>query len=411
MGMPSVEPLPARARPESEPVRPGAAHMLLFYVSCGFPVTYLSMVSLLLALRADELGIDPGRIGVLLGAGGVLGTIMAVPSGALADAIGARRAFTLGALLNALAAFGLAFTDNFAVMLGIQFVRGFPHSISWVASQTYATGIGNAADRARITGRFTFSTNIASLIAPFAIGAVAQVVGYQMGLAVVGAYAAVHILSGLLLPELRRKAPGQAGSAGAGGFREAREQLRERPTQVALILTFVRILVLNGWAAFFPVYLAQRGFEPALIGTILSANGIVSAVTGLWAGWIARRSSNEVATAVALALGGLGVAVSPHILVVPFVYLPALLMGSGTGLSMPLVMAILGNAVPPERRGVAMGLRTTGNQLGTVVAPILLGQLVTLGGVVMAFAMNAAIAWLMLAGAMALHFGGRRKAA
>jgi MFS family permease len=278
-----------------------------------------------------------------------------------------------------------------------------------VASQTYATGIGTAADRARITGRFSFATNVSALLAPLLIGGVAQVVGYQTGFAFIGAFALLHVVTGLLLPDARpAKQAASRGASGLGGFREAQVQLRERSTQVALILTFVRIWVMNGWTAFFPLFLEQRGFAPVFIGTILSANGIVSAITGLWASWFARRSSNEVATAGALALGGLGVALSPHVLVFPLIYLPAAFMGSGTGLSMPMVMAILGNAVPPERRGVAMGLRTTGNQLATVAAPMVLGSLVQLAGVVFAFAMSGALAWAMLAAAMALHFGERR---
>ncbi len=196
-----------------------------------------------------------------------------------------------------------------------------------------------------------------------------------------------------------------------GGFQEARVQMGERATQVALLLTFVRIWITNSWTAFFPVFLKDQGFEELWIGTVLTANGLVSAGMALTAHWFARRSSNEVATAGALALGALGMALSPYVPVVPLVYGPALFMGSGTGLSMPLVMAILSDAIPPERRGVAMGLRTTANQAASVVSPIVVGLLVTSVGLATGFLLSAAIAWGILGGALGLHFTeGRRLA-
>lgn len=385
--------------------QPGTAQMVLFYASCGFPITLWVMANFLVPLRARELGAPPELIGLLVGAASVLGTVGAVPAGALADAIGARRAFALGALLSALGGFALAATDNLWVMLGIQLVRGFPHSLSWVASQAYATGIGSAADRAVITGRFSFATSISSLLAPLAAGAVAQQAGYNAGFVFLGSFALCNVLAGWFLPDLRagRPRPATSQHGALGGFREAHIQVQERSTQVALLLTFVRIWITGGWLTFFPVFLKDQGFADLLIGTVVTANSIVSALVALTADWWARRSSHAVATAGALGLGALGMAVSPQLPVVPVVYLPALLLGTGTGLSMPLVMAILSNAVPPERRGVAMGLRTTANQAASVVAPVVVGLVVTTAGIGIGFALSAAAAWAMLGVALRLH--------
>jgi MFS family permease len=388
--------------------RPSSAQILLFYVSCGFPITLWTMANFLVPLRAREVGAPLEIIGLLVAAGSVLGTIGAVPAGALADAIGTRRAFILGALLSAVGAFAMALTDNLWAMLAIQLYRGFPHSVSWVASQTYATGIGSPEDRATITGRFSFATSVSSLLSPLAMGAVAQYAGYTAAFVFVGGFALLHVFAGLLLPEPHPARKASSSGAGLGGFAEASRQLRERPTQVALLLTFVRIWITSGWMSFFPVYLKSQGLSDLWIGTVVTANGVVSALTALTAQWWARRAGNEIATAGALGLGTVGMALAPHLPLLPLVYLPALFMGTGTGLSMPLVMAILGNAVPPERRGVAMGLRTTANQAASVVAPVAIGLLVTTAGLPTGFLISGAAGLAMLGGALSMHFSARR---
>ena len=81
-------------------VRPASRQMLVFYVACGFPISFLSMVMFLVPLRARELGAPVELIGIIIGVGALLGMIAAVPAGALADRIGARQSFLLGAVLD-----------------------------------------------------------------------------------------------------------------------------------------------------------------------------------------------------------------------------------------------------------------------------------------------------------------------
>src|SRR5207302_5500150 len=106
-----------------------------------------------------------------------------------------------------------------------------------------------------------------------------------------------------------------------------------------------------------------------IISSVLSANSLVSTFTSLGAGWLARRSSNEVATAIALGLGVIGTAMSPWVAWVPAVYLPALLIGTGVGISLPLLMATVSSEVPADQRGVALGMRMSMNRAASTLAP------------------------------------------
>jgi MFS family permease len=360
------------------------------------------MVGFLIPLRAHELGAPIELVGVIVGAGAILGMLLAVPAGAMADRMGPRQAFVIGTLLNGAAAIGFWLADNYWAILVLQIVRGLPHSMSWVASQSYLSTIGAPGERAKLAGRFSFASGLGGLVSPLAIGAVATWLGYQQSFAFVVGYCALTVAMGVALPDVR--APRAESTGSTGGFAEAAALLRQRGPQVAVLLTFVRLWIGTGWSAFFPIYLAERGFSPAIIGTVVSGSGLISSFTGLAAHRLAGRLSNQTATASALALGALGTAISPYVAFVPVVYAPALFQGVGAGFSMPLVLAMLTSEVPASQRGIAMGLRTGANQAGNLVAPVVTGLLIGAFGLPLGFLGSAVLCWSVLGCALWLHF-------
>lgn len=71
------------------------------YVAGSFGFGVQSMLSFLVPLRAKELGAPLEVIGLIVGAGALIGAVMSVPSGALSDRIGARRAYAMGTAITA----------------------------------------------------------------------------------------------------------------------------------------------------------------------------------------------------------------------------------------------------------------------------------------------------------------------
>jgi MFS family permease len=126
-------------------------------------------------------------------------------------------------------------------------------------------------------------------------------------------------------------------------------------------------------------------------------------------GRVARLASKEIVSATALALGALGVALSPHLLFIPAVYLPSLLMGIGYGISLPLLMAMMSEYAPPGQRGVAMGLRTQANQVAATITPIAFGTVFPAVGITLGFLLAAIGAWAMLGAGVWIHLVDRRE--
>lgn len=389
--------------------------MGLTYVSGAFGFEFQQMASLLIPLRAQEVGMPLEQIGVLVGAGALVPALFSVSSGEIADRYGPRITYILGTIVCAVTSFAFAFTFDFWAMLALQLVQGFARSTAWVASQTYVSNIGGPADRPGQMGKLSFASNAGTIVAPIVAGAMAQWFGYQQAFVVMGATCALFLAMGLILPDVRARVGKIATKRdSSGGFGIALQLMRVRGIQVALLLTFVRLWNGSGWRAFFPLFLASLGFPPALIGSVLSSNSIVSTVTALAAGPLTRKATPEVVTAVALGFGALGAAISPLTASFPWVYAPSILIGTGVGLSLPLLMAIMSDDAPPEQRGVALGLRMSANQVANTLSPVAMGAMVTALGTATAFMATGVFLWAILGAALWIHFvdhRGRRRVA
>lgn len=386
--------------------------MWLAYVSGAFGFELQSMAALVIPLRAQELGVSLELIGLLVGAGALVPSVFSVTSGELSDRFGARRTYIGGTIVCAITSFLFVLAVEYWAMLALQLVQGFARSTAWVASQTYVGGIGTPVDRPSQMGKLSFASNAGTLAAPLIAGGAADLVGLRDSFYFLAGMCVVFLIMGILLPEVRvRAGRGAPKRDSVGGFGVAFSLMRLRGIQVALLLTFVRLWNGAGWRAFFPLFLAGLGFSPTLIGAILSSNTLVSTVTALAAGPLSRRASAEIITALALAVGALGTAISPHLATMPWVFLPSALMGTAVGLSLPLLMAIMSDDAPPSQRGVALGLRMSANQVANTLAPITMGAMITPLGIVAAFWLSTIFCWTVLVTAIWLHLLDRRTGA
>ena len=396
-----------------EPViRLSLPHLLLAYGTGTFGFGFQQMVAILLPLRMREMGAPVELIGLIVAASALVPALLSVQAGEVADRLGARPTYILGVLVSAVSAFLMFPVDNYWWFLPIQLVMGLARSTAWIASQTYVTHLGAPEERATHTSRLSFTTNAGTIVAPGLAGLVAEAIGLQNTFLFVGAFTCVYVVMGLFMPDVR-VARTTKNRGGGGGMGAAWAMTRQRGMQVILLLTFVRLWNGSGWRPFFPVLMAELGYGPALISTVVMANSVVSTATALWAPWLAKKTSNEVATALALGLGAVGTAMSPFVAFVPLVYLPALLIGTGVGISLPLLMASVASEVPPDQRGVALGLRMQLNQAAGAGAPLAVGAIAgpfgaAIIGIPIALIASGAFSLSLLVASMALYASNQR---
>lgn len=375
----------------------------LGYAIGGFGLSLTAQVNFVVALRARELGADFAMIGAIAGAGALAAALMSVTSGAVIDRLGPKRSFVLGAAVTAVVSVAFVLVTEPRWFLVLQPVHGVARNLGWIASQSYITSLASDAERARLTGRFSAVGNVGQMAGPLLVGSAAGIVGLRWALFVPAAYAAVFALAGTQLAETRRSDHHATRVRQGSGARSALSLLGARTMQVVLLLTFARLWTSHVFSVFFPVILVDGGVDPAITGTVMAVSGLTAALVAPTAGSWARATSPPLATLLGLACGAAGLFIAPHAVSIPWAYAVPVLVGIGSGLSLPLLLTIVATSVAPTRRGVALGLRGGVNQAAATAAPVVVGPLMTALGLTLGFTVGGVVAGTLLMVAGVLH--------
>jgi len=394
----------------------GAGHesrrvLWLSYLSGAFGLAMFTQGNFLVALRARELGATLDVIGLIIGAGSLAAAISSVPSGALIDRLGPRRTFIIGTAATSLASLLYVFATDYRWFLALQPLLGIARGVGWVSSQSYISSIGTAKERPKLTGRFSFFSNLGQMAGPVLAGAAAELVGLRWAMLVPAVYAVCFTFLGLRMKDIRTRDHDATPAAHGAGVRSAMQLVAIRGIQVALLLTFARLWITNIYSTFLPVFLVDGGMEPALVGTIIATSGLVAALMAPTTGFWTRFGSQQTVAVLGLACGAAALVLTPHVAVVPIVFLVPTLIGIGVGLSLPLLISIVTTAAPAHKRGVALGLRDMVNQSAATIAPVVVGPLITALGMALGFTTGGVVGGALLVAARLTHTLDRREQA
>ena len=344
------------------------------YLTGGFGLALNAMMSFLLPLRATDLGMSLGVIGLLLGVKGAVEAVTSVPIGGLIDRIGPRRAFIIGtAGTTALISLYAIATSILALVL-LQMAVGAVRPMAWVGSQSFVSSLREGPDRARDTGRLSFFATGAQIIAPLLVGFSAQAFGRGLAFLVFASYCAIFVLVGLALP--KGSDVRSAGSTKRRGLVEGLKLFSNREIRVAMFLSGARLWINGAWVAFFPLLLVTSGTSEGSASTVVASMAVVGTALSPASGKLAQRFRVEYLTAFSLICGVVGLALAPALVSLPSAYLSAFLLGIGHGISLPMLLVLVSRAVPPDQRGLALGLRSSVNQAAAATAPPLIGLLI-----------------------------------
>lgn len=383
----------------------------LAYVIGAFGLSLSAQVYFLVPLRARELGAGIDVIGLILGIGTLAAAASSVTAGGVIDRLGPKRAFLIGAWGTFAASLALALVDGFWWFIAIQPLHGVLRNLGWIASQTYITSFAADEERARLTGWFSLYSNIGMMLGPLLVGIAATVVGFRWALLVPAIYSLLFVLIASPLP------PGRAGSATYrsasdrfdSGMGPALGLLANRGIQVALLLTFSRLWTSQIFSAFLPLFMVENGITPSSAGTVMATSGFVAALVAPTAGKWARRFSPQAAASLGLGCNAVGLILAPHLATLPLIFIVPILMGIGTGLSLPLLITIVTSVVPIQQRGTALGLRAFVNQVAATAAPVTIGPLMTFLGLTLGFMVGGGVAGMLVIAAFARHRSNGRQ--
>jgi MFS family permease len=370
----------------------------LAYLTGGFGLGLNAMVQFLLPLRANDLGIGLGTIGLLLGAKAIVEAVASTPVGGLIDRVGTRRAFIIGTLTCAL--IGLTFTVATTVpqLFLLQVGLGLARPLGWISAQAFVAGLRKGPNQAQDTGRFSFVATAGQVLAPLMVGFGAQSFGTGPAFWFFGAYCAAFVVLGLVLP---RTDPPPTTKKSQGLIQGLRLFAIDG-IKVAMLLTFARLWISSTWTSFFSLHLVTSGVAEGSAATVVSTMAIIGTALSPTAGRLAQLGREDYLCAAALSCSAVGLALSPVIDSLPLAYIGAVLVGIGHGLSLPFLLVLVPRSAPEGQRGLALGLRAGVNQFAASISPVLTASVIGLASAGIGFPLAGGIGLAVLGAAAAI---------
>jgi MFS family permease len=359
-------------------------------------ITYLLAITYVMAwntatpfipLYLTSQGATPTMVGVVVSLSGLLPLLFAVHVGALVDAHGAAPVGRWGVVVEAIACAILVAVPSIPGVAVAYALLGLGNLALTVATQIVVAESSPPAERARQYGYYTSWVSAGMVLGPIVGGLLVDLWGYR------AVFISVLALTGpsfLLAGRVKPRARSIPRAATVWSAHKSARTLLTLPG-VGLIL-FISGMVISGQTlrqSFYPLYLRDVGLSSTLIGLIIGAGSLTSMLVRPFIGrWVSQFGYAPL-LAGATGLATLSIGVTPLVSSFTPLVVASAALGASIGVTQPLTMSLMADAVTADLWGLAMGVRQTVQRLATVAGPLAFGVLVTAFGIGSSFVLGA----------------------
>jgi len=153
------------------------------------------------------------------------------------------------------------------------------------------------------------------------------------------------------------------------------------------------IIVAGSYATYFPLLMGITfNAPPFFIGIVMSGVYIASALSSSQMGGIIQRFPEKAVIRASFLLYALALVMVPFMPNIWLFFIPALLLGTAQGISLPTIQTLLGGLSSTENRAIIMSFYGTALRLGQSLGPPLLGIVFTISGINAVFYASSCLA-------------------
>jgi MFS family permease len=359
-------------------------------------------------------------VGFAIGIQAVPGLLMSIPLGHVTDRYGARAPIGLGGAGMALGVAILFAVPSVAGVVGGQLVFGAGAIATWVGIQaglvalTKGPGEQLRLERVRNISRNSLFMAAGQVLGPTVGGLLTDRYGIRAAFGlVIGATLAVALTARFLdgppsrarasepppaspadevvtgpaaaaTPPATQEAPPRSG--GSTDFKDGvAEILRSRGVVVAMLASFLALFLLDIRTSFHPVYLDSIDFSSTEIGIVLSVGAACMFIARPLLPVLSRHLRDRTILLIVIGIGAWAIGSVVFTTSFAVILLLSLVAGTTLGLSQPFTLMLIAEYAPSNRGGLGVGFRMVANRSAHLLAPIALGSLIGLLGIVWGF--------------------------
>ncbi len=349
-------------------------------------MTGMRMATPLLALQQ---GYSAMAVGVLLALFSLSQVFMAIPAGRFTDRHGLKKPVRFCVVLACLGAGIAVVWPLFPVLCLTALATGGASGVTVIALQRHVGRMSSDANQLKETFSWlAIGPSVSNFMGPFFAGLLIDHAGAVP--ADEGGFRAAFVmlfvfplLAWLWLRRIKEQpmAPLDLDMTPGRVWDLLRDPLMRR-------LLFVNWLLSSCWDVHtfvVPVLGHERGFSASVVGAILGAFAVASAVIRVLLPWIARRLQEYRLLAGAMILAGLIFGIYPFFESAMAMGICSVVLGLVLGVVQPMIMSTLYQITPSNRQGEALGLRIMAVNASSFVMPLIFGAAGAVAGVSVVF--------------------------
>jgi MFS family permease len=329
----------------------------------------LGLTYLLTPLYAHSLGMTGVQIGILVALPVVPQVVLTLLGGAMVDRVGGKQMAMASCVMICAAGVVFMAASGFAMTFLAQLLMAMSRAVFWPATWSLASQLPGSPGVQM--GRLNSATNIGQIGGIAAAGVLIAAAGFRIGFMIIAAVG----FGALVLNQIYQHAGAPARVAPAPIFATYRMLLGSRIMRYSILCAYISALPLSLSSSFFPILLAEQGFESDVTGALVSLRAVGAIVAGLAAGQLVRNVHGLRAPLVAAAVVGgsvmLVAAASQPAPIALFVFA----LGAGSAMMTVYFQMLITLVSPSEMRGSAMALGGLGWGISNLTTPLAMGML------------------------------------
>jgi ACDE family multidrug resistance protein len=331
-----------------------------------------SVISPVLNLMQEGLGVDPGSARLIITTHGLLIAICSPVMGFLIDRVGVRKPFILGLALYGLAGgSGLLITDYWLIIVS-RVLLGVGVAVIFTANTVIILNLYEGSRRNVVMGWRASGNSIGGVAWPL-LGGFLGTFSWHMPFAAYLIGLPLALMALLTIPETQKGAA-RLASDSTGKQESVLGIVRDNPILIIVYsFIFIANILLYAIILFVPKLVEQFGITNTFyIGIFISISALAGAGIALIYGKIKAKLSYKGIVLIVLALWVAAFTTISQTFSVWLLVLSIVLFGIGLGLTMPTVPLWVGELVPASFRGRMTSYIATFSFVGQFLSPIIL---------------------------------------